>query len=176
MAIAGITVLFLALVGSIAGLSVAISKPLVSLAGFYDLHLFPENDQFDYRVSEIHRASQSLHIIALVLFVIALISLMSMFVFSAAFSDRANRDCNVLVAAATIAAAATYAAALATLLKMALDYKKLADDLPDLPFVPESKVEIGSIMDIVGFIFAITGAVAVMSGIFRTNSEGHIRL
>ena len=46
-------------------LCVAMTKPLVSLQGFYSLHLFPERDHFDYEVSTTHRASQILHVLHL---------------------------------------------------------------------------------------------------------------
>ena len=45
---------------------------------------------------------------------------------------------------------ASYVAAVATLLKIALHYKHIADDLP-IP-TPNGKLESGAIMDIVGVL------------------------
>ncbi|KAJ3225559.1 hypothetical protein HK099_006593 [Clydaea vesicula] len=42
---------------SVVLLFLAITQPLVSIAGYYDLHLFPDNDRFDCKVSDTHQAS-----------------------------------------------------------------------------------------------------------------------
>ena len=66
---------YMALAGgfiSVASLSVALSAPLVRVAGLYDLHLFPRNDVIDYDVSRTHLVSQIFHILALGLFLVPL--------------------------------------------------------------------------------------------------------
>ena len=154
--------------------SLAMSKPLVSIAGYYDLHLFPENDHFDYRVSETHRASQAMHIISVILLSISFFMVLTAVIFSTRWSDRAQRDFTVVTTASVVGATATYITAIATLLKIALDYKHIGDDIP-LP-TPDGKLEIGGIMDIVGFFSTLSACILVLLATIRANREGYLRL
>lgn len=167
---------FVTLTLSVISNSVAMTKPLVSLEGFYDLHLFPERDRFDYTVSETHKASQAMHIIAIVSLLMAfLFSLANVFVaFAGDVSSRASRKLAGLTTAVTALGMGSYLAAMVTLLKVAIDYKHIADDIP-LP-TPKVKMETGMIMDIVGLLSAVAAFMLVMLAVVRSDRQGYLRL
>lgn len=159
---------------AIIGNSIAISLPLVSVSGIYDLHLFPSQDNIDYNVSETHLVSQWMHSFSLGLLLISFVlALISIFL-GPTFSDKAQENFTIFSTVAISGAATCYVVAVATLLKIAADYKRIKDDFP-LP-TPEGKMEIGGIMDIVGVLFALVSAGLIISTSVKTTREGHVRL
>jgi hypothetical protein len=156
---------------------VALKKPLAMLVGFYDLHLFPENDHFDYRVSEVHRASQILHVISFCMMGLALVLMLGSLLFFSKdrWETSVDKELDVVAVATSGLAAATYLAGIFCLVKIAIDYKHLADDLP-IP-TPDWKLGVGSIMDILGVIsslFAFILAMLAISG--KGGDSGRVRL
>jgi hypothetical protein len=167
---------FSTLVLSIIADGIAMSKPLVSLEGFYDLHLFPEKDRFDYTVSETHKASQAMHLVAIVSLMMALfLSVANAFMVSAAdATSRAAKRLTILTTAVTALGVGSYLIAMVTLLKVALDYKHIADDIP-LP-TPKVHIESGAIMDIVGVFAAMSSFMLVMWAVVRSDRQGYLRI
>ncbi len=159
---------------TIISISLAITKPLVSLSGYYDLHLFPEYDKIDYQVSTIHKISQWMHILALVFACISFVLLVVTMFFSGNFLDETQKDMTIISTVTTTVSAACYGVGISTLIKMAVDYKHMADDLP-IP-TPNAKIETGTIMDLVGVMSSLIAAVLVVTAVVKTSREGYIRL
>lgn len=157
---------------------VTMVKPLASLEGFYDLHLFPERDRFDYTVSETHRASQWMHVVAFVTLVLALIFMViNIFLSAQATGTDGNRYVRRFTMWSTMLVGlgtACYVAAVSTLIKTMVDYKHIADDIP-LP-TPKAYVEVGAIMDLVGFLAATAAFILVMWAVVSTERQGYVRL
>lgn len=152
----------------------AMTRSLVSISGYYSLHLFPERDQFDYTVSEMHRTSQAMHVIAMILMGVASLMMISTLFFAGTWSERVIRDFTMLSTATVVSSAAVYIVGVSTLLKVALDYKHIIDDYP-IPS-PDVKMELGSIMDIVGIASVITATILVLVTVIKSNREGAVRL
>jgi len=153
----------------------AMTKPLASIEGFYDLHLFPERDRFDYRVSETHRACQFLHVTAfVVLFGAFVVSVVNVFYASLGYDgDRISKRMTMLCATFAGLAAACHFSGIATLVKVLIDYKHIADDLP---VTPKLQVEIGTIMDALGCCSSIFAFVLVLWTVVASDRQGHVRL
>jgi hypothetical protein len=155
---------------AVAGVATAISRPLGSLEGFYDLHLFPQRDRFDYEVSETHKFSQILHIFTLITMLVGLVFCVIDVIL--AMGNRAASAASNKIAAAMIAMGTTsYIAAMMTLIKVMMDYAHIVDDLPVHPKVD---VREGFIMDIVGVLFAVFAVIATV--VKSRNNEGGIRI
>ncbi|KAJ3199891.1 hypothetical protein HK099_002967, partial [Clydaea vesicula] len=171
MARASPTVTLLLLGLSVISLVLAITQPLVSVAGYYDLHLFPDNDRFDYKVSNTHRASQAMHVLALVSLGTALLVLIVSHFTS--WPDSTFRKMSAIQRTATVFGTAFYLAGVATLLKIAMDYKHIADDLP---VAPNGSIEAGGILDIIGFASAFVSCMFVFFSTSRDNTDEYQRL
>lgn len=144
-------------------ISLAMSKPIATIADFYDIHLFPEDDQIDYRVSDLHHHSQNLHIATTVFLCI---SILVHFVQSTARSATIRW---VQISSAVITMT-LYIAAVATLTSTAKHIKDYLDNLP-LP-LPEIKVDHGpgATADTIGVLAAI--AAGIMTMISGASTEG----
>lgn len=159
---------------SMASISVAIKKPLISLAGFYDLHLFPENDAIDYVVSETHHVSQIMHVVALMSMILSLGLLIFTFLMGTSIVDQSARRISKATTACIIFSSVSYFIAITTLLKVGLDYKKLGDDLP---LVPKTEMEVGGIMDILGlFTIMVSASVMMITMMNGSSRRGSVRL
>lgn len=171
---ATLTTLLLAIISD----GVAMTKPLASLEGFYELHLFPEKDRFDYTVSETHKASQWMHVIAFATLMLALIfTVINIFLSAQATGSDGNRYVRRFTMWSTTLVGlgtACYIAAVSMLIKVAADYKHIADDIP-LP-TPNAEMQTGGIMDLVGFMSAIAAFVLVMWAVVSTKRQGYMRL
>lgn len=154
----------------------AMAKPLISIEGFYDLHLFPERDHFDYTVSETHKASQAMHMISFFALTMAfLMSFGNIFYTSANnVRDRVPNRITIIATSMIGLGSVCYVAGIACLLKMAVDYKHIGDDLP-LP-TPDAHMKSGAIMDIVGVISSILAFIFVMLAVVRSERGGLLRL
>jgi len=154
----------------------AMSKPLVSLEGYYDLHLFPERDRFDYTVSETHKASQAMHVMAAIMLGLAFLMSLGNIFFVSMEGSRNTGATRFTVLSTTLVGLGTacYIVAMSTLLKVGLDYKRIADDMP-LP-TPNAYMEIGATMDIVGLVSSIMAFILVTIAVVRTERQGFLRL
>lgn len=161
---------FFIVIASLTCCGLSLTKPLLSLEGFYELHLFPQADRFDYQVSELHYASQILHILALML-MIATACLLILNIIAYYYANEWSLREKLLVITCILIGfgLASYIAAFATLAKVGIDYKRLADHIPLIH--PKVAVELGGYMEIFGlvgcalaFMFVFAGTVAAPEG------------
>ncbi len=152
------------------GVAVAMHEPLVMVENSYPVHLFPNDEEFKYRVSALHEHSQNLHIATLVFLGFLLVSQ----VYSLLVGERSTfgrgqiRSTFVLHTMSVV----LYLAALWTLLVVGKHIKDQIDDFP-IP-VPNVKVNmaLGSQMDIMGFfgLLASYGLTLVTDFLLRERS------
>jgi hypothetical protein len=145
--------------GSIICISFAVTKPLISIQGIYDLHLFPENDVIDYTVSEFHRISQFSHIAALSFFMMSMLVMMTLIILSNNVSESVKLDIIIVTIICITIACLAHITGLATLIKIGLDYKHLGDSLP-LPS-PNATIKAGAFMDLIGLLTSIAALVVI---------------
>ena len=163
-----------ALTFSIISDAIAMTKPLVSLEGFYDLHLFPERDRFDYTVSETHKASQATHVIAICAMGLGFLVALGNVIRPGDSGNATGKRFTVLSTTLVGLGLASYIVAISTLIKIGIDYKHIADDIPIIN--PKAEMELGAIMDIMGLLSAMVAFGLVISAVVRSNRQGFLRL
>ena len=136
------------------GLGMAFREPLVRVADTYDIHLFPSDDALNYRVSDLHKHSQNLHIATAFFLGVSIFLNAGTLIYVKERSDAMLSKIALMVDGLTTI---LYTAALWTLIVVGKRVKDTMDDLP-IP-VPDVKVDLGlgSHMEIVGYTSILIG-------------------
>lgn len=132
---------------AVVGVIVAMTKPLVWVEKTYPVHLFPNHEEFDYRVSRLHEHSQNLHIATGVF----LSELLLIHVWAVCRAHQASAFFRRMSFWIHFSTLILYLASLCTLIQVGKHVKDQIDDFP-IP-LPHVRVDMaaGSYMDIVGF-------------------------
>ena len=163
-------------IASVIVLSIAVSAPLLKLGNIYELHLFPRDDAIEYDTSKIHRTSQVTHCLAIVFFALAmLLSIGAASIFATRSALQQKRIATVF-ATFTALGTALHWIALATLIKMALDWKHKFERLP----VPLPDVHVafqgGLYADFLGFMITFGTAIIALMSAFRLRRVSYVQL
>ncbi len=163
-------------VTSVVALSIAVGAPLLRIGSVYDLHLFPRNDDIEYDTSETHRASQVTHCLAIGFFAIAMLLALGAVSVFANGSALQQRRVATLLAAFTSLGATAHIIALATLIKLAIDWKHRFERLP-IP-LPDVQVNFraGLYADFMGYIITFGTATVALVAAARLCRHSYVQL
>lgn len=156
---------------------VAMTEPLFSVDDLYDVHLFPENDQINYKVTKLHEDSQNLHIAASVFLGISFLLMLSST--AVGFLKRktsSSKSSKIASSVVLVIGTIMYIAAAVTLSQVGRRIKRNLEKLP----IPVPSVDIvpgwGGEMELVGLFSAVVGTLTGLVAAIKEPSEGYLSL
>lgn len=155
-------------------LIITMVEPLFRVANHYNVHLFPDRDQINYTVSNLHYTSQNLHIASAVFLGLAFIFSFSETVSEYLFINK-NKVTNlkIMETVNVIIGGSLYISGTITLGKVGQRIKDKLDNLPiPIPNV-DIKVCWGGIFDVVG-MFSILLAIILTVTLIVKNQKRQI--
>ena len=132
------------------GIILGMTCPLFKVADKYYVHLFPERDHIEYRVSEMHNHSQNLHIAASIFLGLSVIVCILETSVKTLLNNRKEVSGSVVL---SVIGMSLYVAAIATLVEVGKGVK-------ETPLKVRVDMEWGGIMDIIGLTSVLVGVLS----------------